>query len=133
MFHLYTNTETPVSAIAKRFNITQPTVYHHLDRLGLPYKRRKKHKPQFGARIHNRILRMRQDGCSPKIIAETLKVSDTTVYRTLAKHGKPVRPAATNKRTMPYIPAVQKEPELPIQMIEPKLSLLHRIKRWFGG
>ena len=133
MFHLYTNTETTVSSIAKRFNITPPVVYHHLDRLGLPYKRRKSIRPQLGTRTHNRILRMRQDGFSPKTIAETLGVSDTTVYRTLAKKGKPVRPAATNKRTMPYIPAVQKEPELPIQMIDPPIGRLKRFARWLMG
>lgn len=133
MFYLYTKTNTSVRSIAQKFGISEPVVYHHLDRLGVPYKRRKKHSSRLGSRTHNRIVRMRQDGFSPMKIAETCGVSSTTVYRILAKHGKPVKPAATNKRTMPYVPAVQKEPELPIQMIEPKLTLLQRIKRWVGA
>lgn len=134
MFHLYTNTDMSIRAICNKFGISDPVLYHHLDRLGLPYQRRSYKTPRLGVRTHKRILSMRREGRTPTQIAADLGISSTTVYRTLQRHGQPVNPAATNKRPIPPTIALINPPkiELPIQMVEPKLSLLQRIKRWFG-
>lgn len=135
MFHLYTKTDMSVRAICNKFGITDPVLYHHLDRLGLPYQRRVYKTPNLGARTHKRIVSMRREGRTPTQIAADLGISSTTVYRTLQRYGQPAKPAATNKRaSAPTITLINPPKiELPIQMVEPKLSLLQRIKRWFGG
>lgn len=131
IWHLYTQTDTKLDDIAKMFNISHPSVYEYLDRVGLPYQRRSKSTPRLSQRQIQRIRAMRRGGHNSAYIAEQVGCAISTVYR----HIEEVRPAARNKRSTTPVAAFNKPPkiELPIQMIEPKLSMMQRIRRFFGG
>jgi transposase len=131
IWHLYTQTDTKVDDIAKMFNMTPPSVYDYLDRSGLPYERRGKSSSKLTEKQQRRIRTLRESGHSAAKIAALVGCSGSTVYRHLGGHV----PAARNKRSDKPVAAVQHPPaiELPVQMIEPKLSLFQRIRRWFRG
>lgn len=131
IWHLYTQTDTKVDDIAKMFNMTPPSVYDYLDRSGLPYERRGKSSSPLKEKQVRRIKTLRASGHTAPQIAALVGCSESTVYRHM--NGKV--PAARNKRSDKPVAAFQKPPaiELPIQMVEPRLSLLQRIRRWFGG
>jgi DNA-binding CsgD family transcriptional regulator len=131
IWHLYTQTDTKVDDIAKMFNMTPPSVYDYLDRSGLPYERRGKSSSPLKEKQVRRIKTLRASGHTASQIAALVGCSGSTVYR----HLNGSVPAARNRRSDKPIAAVQQPPaiELPVQMIEPNLSLIQRIRRWFGG
>jgi len=131
VWHLYTQTDTKVDDIAKMFNISHPCIYDYLDRVGLPYKRRGQSFTRLSSKQIQRIKTLKKSGHNAEYIAAQVGCSSSTVYRVWSE----VRPAATNKRSTPPVAAFQQPPaiELPIQMVEPKLSLMQRIRRFFGG
>lgn len=131
IWHLYTQTETKVDEIAKMFNISHPVMYDYLDRVGLPYQRRGQSSSRLTDKQVRRIKTLKRSGHTAAYIADQVGCAQSTVYRYL----ETVRPAARNKLSTPPVAAVQQPPaiELPIQMVEPKLSLMQRIRRFFGG
>jgi transposase len=129
VWHLYTQTDTKVEEISKMFNISAPVVYDYLDRVGLPYKRRGKAAKQLTSKQSQWIKSMSRIGHSSGYIAKQIGCHKSTVYRHLSGYV----PAARNKRSTQPVAALQTPPKIepPIQMIEPKRGLFHRIMRFF--